>query len=298
MGRGRWLGLACGLGAALGFSWKAILAKLAYRTGVDATTVLGLRMAFALPAYLGMAFVGMRQRPSVLALRDWLHLAVLGVLGYYLSSYLDFIGLTRISAGLERLILFLYPSIVLVMAALRDRRAIRRQELSALALGYTGIACVFMSDFGEAPIAAGARLGALSVFAGSLVYSGYLVFSETLLARLGSLLFTGLALSFSCVFSLLHFALTNRDVVHLPGRAVQLCAAMALFSTVLPTWLLSEAIRRIGSSTAAQCGMIGPVMTVGLEVVLLGETAGWPELVGTALVLVSVALATRAKRHQ
>ena len=292
-----WLGFAFAIASAVGFACKAILAKLAYRTGVDATTVLGLRMGFSLPAYLLLAWLGAQRRTRRLTSRAWAEVAALGLLGYYLASYLDFVGLTRISAGLERLILFLYPSIVVVLAALRNGRRVRAREWQAMALGYAGIACVFAADSGKSPHGAAAWLGVLAVFASSLAYSAYLVFAERVVAQLGSLYFTGLAMSFACLFSVTHFALVTESVAAIPGTAVYLCALMALFATVVPTWMLAEAVHRIGSGRAALCGMVGPVLTVALEVLVLGEHASWADAVGTALVIGSVVLLTRDVRR-
>jgi drug/metabolite transporter (DMT)-like permease len=233
-----------------------------------------------------------------LDIADGLTIAGLGVFGYYLASYLDFFALTRISAGLERLILFLYPSLVVLLVALRDRRRIGTRELQALVLGYAGIVCVFVSDSGRAPQGSAAWFGVLAVFASTITYSLYLVGAERVLAKVGSLLFTGVAMTCACVASLTVFFVSGHDLTHIPARAIYLCALMAAFSTVGPTWLLTEAMRRIGPGRAALCGMLGPVTTVGLEVLLLGETAGWSDLLGTALVLGSVWLLTRARTHQ
>lgn len=294
-----WVGFAFAVASAVGFAFKAILAKLAYRTGVNATTVLGLRMGFSFPAYLALAWLGAKKQPRQLSLRAWSVVAILGLLGYYLASYLDFVGLTRISAGLERLILFLYPSMVVVLAALRSGRKVRVREWQSMLLGYAGIACVFFTDTGRGPHGSAAWLGVLAVFASSLSYAAYLVYAERVVAELGSLRFTGLAMSFACVFSISHFFLAAPSFSAIPGTAVYLCLCMALFSTVVPTWLLTEAVRRIGSGRAALCGMIGPVLTVGLEVLLLGEQASWADALGTVLVIASVVLLTRDRRaHQ
>lgn len=293
-----WVGYAFALASAVGFSWKAVLAKLAFRAGVDATTVLGLRMAFALPAYLVMVWFGFRARKRALALGDWLRLAGLGFIGYYLASYLDFIGLMRISAGLERLILFLYPSIVVVFGALRDRRAVRSRELQSMLLGYLGITCVFLGDAGRGPSSGAAWLGVLAVFASSIAYSAYLVLAEPLVVRLGSVLFTGVAMTFATLFGVSQFLVSTPQITHLPIDAVYYCALMAVFSTVLPAWSLTEAMRRIGSGRAALCGMLGPITTVGLEVALLGEHAGLSDLLGTVLVIGSVAWLTREKAQR
>jgi drug/metabolite transporter (DMT)-like permease len=192
------------------------------------------------------------------------------------------------------LILFLYPSIVLVFAALRSRRRIAAREWQAMALGYLGIACVFAGDAGHATRADAAVLGALCVFASSVAYSGYLVLAEGVVTELGSVRFTGLAMCSACLVSISHFALTAPAVTQISARALGLCAMMACFSTVLPTWLLSEAVRRIGAGRAALCGMIGPVTTVVLEVLLLGETARLTDALGTALVIASVVRLTRS----
>lgn len=288
-----WVGVAAALGSAIAFSWKAILAKLAYRTGVDATTVVGMRMLFALPAYLGLARAGARRRPLTLTRRDLGSVASLGLLGYYVGSYLDFLGLTRISAGLERLILFLHPSIVVVLAAYVRRRRVSGREWQAMALGYLGVASVVAGDLGSSPHSGEQWFGASCVFASSIAYASYLVFAEPFVIRLGSMRFTGLAMSCACVFSLLPLAVTAWGSPPPPAEAIWFCFLMAVFATVIPTLLLNEAVRRIGPGRAALCGMVGPVATVGLEVTLLGEAAHWTDALGTALVISSVALLTR-----
>ena len=139
-------GLLCAVLAAVGFSGKAILVKLAYRYGVDAETLLALRMAFSLPFFLGMAWIGVGRAASPLTPRDWGWLCRLGLLGYYLASYLDFLGLRYISAGLERLILFVYPTLVVLLAALWLGQPLTRRMLGALALCYAGIALALAHD--------------------------------------------------------------------------------------------------------------------------------------------------------
>jgi len=292
-----WVGITFALLSAIALSWKAIFAKLAYRAGVDATTVLGLRMAFSLPAFLWLAWLGARRQPLALSRRDWIAVATLGLVGYYVASYLDFIGLTRISAGLERLILFLYPSIVVVLAATLARRRIAAREWQAMLLGYGGIAFVFAGDASRSPHGSAAWIGVGFVFASSIAYAAYLVFAERFMIRLGSIRFTGLAMSFACLFGLLQLVIVSVAQARTapPLDAVLICALMAYVSTVVPTLLLSEAVRRIGSGRAALYGMVGPVATVGLEVVLLGEHAGWQDAVGTALVIGSVVLLTRKR---
>jgi drug/metabolite transporter (DMT)-like permease len=284
--------MALALLSAIGFSWKAILAKLAYRTGVGPMTVVGLRMAFSLPAYAGLAWIGRQQSPSPLSRRDYVEVAVLALGGFYIATFLDFLGLTYISAGLERLILFLHPAIVVAIAARLHGRRITRREALAMLLGYGGIAFVFLGDAGGGR-SSGAWIGALAVLAGSVAYAAYLAFSESVVARLGATRFTGLSMTIASVAGVVQFAATRAvSPETIPMKAVWLCAAIAAFATVVPTWLLNQAIRRIGSGRAALLGMSGPIATMVLETVVLGEPASAADVAGTACALVGIVLLT------
>lgn len=274
--------------AAIGFSAKTILVKLAYVQAVDAVTLLALRMAFSVPFFLIVAF---RQRGSVgqsdLTGRDYWAVGVLGLLGYYLSSLLDFTGLQYISAGLERLILFLYPTLVLAMSALWLKKPFGFRELTAVLLSYSGIALVFVGELDGGGDTL--WLGAAYVFAGTVSYALYLLGAGQAIARLGAMRFTAYAMLVACAASILQFVLTHPpEALLLPMSVYQLSLAMAIVSTVLPVFMLSAAIRRIGSGHASLVGTIGPVSTLLMAAVFLGEPMTLWQVGGAALVLMGV----------
>jgi len=282
------LGVIFALLAAVGFSAKAILVKLAYLDHVDAITLLALRMAFSVPFFIGIAIWAWMRHAEPLGTQDKLLVLALGLVGYYLSSYLDFLGLQYITAGLERLILFLYPTMTVILTALLYKRPIGGRVLVAMALSYGGIALVFVN-------AAGVReggsvvLGTLLVFLSTLSYSTYLVGAGHAIARIGTARFTAYAMVVASAASLLQFGITRPlSALDLPLRVYELSIGMALFSTVLPVFLLSYAIRRIGSGSASLIGSIGPVSTIGMAYVFLGEQLSLLKIIGAALVLAGV----------
>jgi len=288
------LGAFFALVAAVGFSAKAILVKLAYREGVDAVTLLALRMALSVPFFAATALWTRGQHTEPIALRDWGLILLLGLMGYYLSSYLDFLGLQYISASLERLILFLYPTMTVLLSAALYRRPIGRPALSAMALCYAGIALVFWHDVGA--VGGQILLGAALVFASTLSYSMYLVGAGHAIGRIGAVRFTAHAMMVASAASLVQFALTRpMNALALSGRALGLAGTMAIFSTVLPVFLLSFAIRRIGPGKASLIGSVGPVSTILLAYVFVQEDFSLLQLGGSALVLGGVLLVTRVR---
>lgn len=283
------LGVGLALIAALGFSGKAILVKLAYQDGVDAVTLLALRVAFSAPVFLIVLVLAPRPAQPVRG-PEVLGIVALGLLGYYLSSLLDFEGLQYISAALERLILFLYPTVVVVVSALFARRRLRREEWLALVLSYAGIVLVFLHDLGGTR--AGIGLGALLVFGSTLSYSAYLLGADRLIARVGSVRFTAYAMLVSSAFLLGHFVATHPlAALRQPLRVYGLSLAMGAFSTVLPMFALAAAIRRIGSARTSMIGSIGPVFTLLMAAVVLDEGISAIQVGGSALVLGGVLLA-------
>ena len=293
--RGTWWGAALVLLAAVGFSAKAIMVKLAYAHPVDAVTLLALRMGFAFPFFLGLAFWSSRNDLGASLNRsDWALVVALGLLGYYLSSLLDFWGLTYISAGLERLILFLYPTLVLVLSTLLLRRPVRRREWLALTVAYLGIALVVRHDL--AVHRDGMVLGAALVFGSAVSYALYLIGSGHVIERLGTLRFTAYAMVIACLACMLHFALTRPlPTLDLPERVYSLSAGMAIFSTVMPAFCLSAGIRRIGASRAALISTIGPVITIALAYLILREPLSPPQILGSLLVVGGVVLVSVQK---
>jgi drug/metabolite transporter (DMT)-like permease len=284
----------------LGFSFKAILIKLAYREyPVDAITLLTLRMLYAAPLFLAMAAWAQRATPRMppIARADWRRLVWLGCIGYWLASLLDFMGLQYITASLERLVLFLYPTIVVLLSALLLRQPITRRAVAALVLSYAGIALVFWHDIRFASDASATLLGGALVFASAVLYALYLVQAGGVITRLGSSRFIAWAMLASTVFVVAHFLLTRplaALAVPRPIHAISL--AMAVFSTVLPTWLIAESIRRMGANAASLVGSLGPVFTIGLGAMILGEPVHAIQLAGAALVLGGVLLVTLRPR--
>lgn len=282
------IGIVFALLAAVGFSAKAIFVKLAYVDHVDAVTLLALRMVFAAPFFLGVAIWAQRQHAAPLDAHDrWLVIG-LGLVGYYLSSYLDFLGLQYISAGLERLILFLYPTMTVILAALLYKRAIGKMVIAAMVLSYAGIALVFLHDVGVNHGSA-VLIGSSLVFASTLSYSIYLVGAGHAIARIGAMRFTAYASLVASAACVSQFLLTRpMSALELPVQVYQLSIAMAIFSTVLPVFLLSFAIKRIGSGSTSLIGSIGPVSTIYMAYIFLGESLSWLQMAGSALVLCGV----------
>jgi len=282
------------MGGAVAFSGKAIIVKLAYRHGVDAITLIMLRMAIALPLFLLMLWWAGRGKPG-LARRDIAAAAALGFCGYYLSSYLDFLGLQYVTASLERLILYLTPAVVLLLSwAIFGRRASPRQW-AAMAVGYSGLLLVF----GHELHLDGPRvwLGTGLVLASTLSYAGYLLYSGEVVRRIGSLRLTGWASSVACGFCIAQFALL-RPI----GSLAQLAPAVWWLSlvngtvcTALPVLLVMQAIERIGPARTAQYGMVGPVSTIVLGVFILGEPFTIWVAAGSACVLAGVMLLARVR---
>ena len=292
---GAGLGWGLAVAGALGFSAKAILAKLMYRHGVDAVTVVAWRMLLALPMFLAMAWWGARGREA-LSPRDWRIVAALGFSGYYLASMLDFYGLMYISASLERLILYLGPTFVMILSVLVLGQRVTGRQWFAAALSYAGVLIVFGQELGVQGPQAG--LGAALVLGSALSYSGYLLASGEVVARLGSLRLTGLASTVACALCLLHFAVVRPlEALLVPAPVMAMSVLNATLCTVLPVLAVMMAIERIGSTMTSQIGMVGPLSTVALGVWLLGEPFTPSLLAGTVLVLLGVALLARAPRR-
>ncbi len=283
------IGIGLAVLAAIGFSAKAIMVKLAYRHPVDAVTLLTLRMSFSAPFFLAAALWSHKQgNTSVLERRDWIAVLGLGFIGYYMSSLLDFLGLQYISAGLERLVLFLYPTLVVLLSALFFKHPFGRREMLAMGLSYAGIAMVFMHDL-AALRSNGLILGAGLVFASTLTYSIYLIGVGQVISRIGATRFTAYAMTVASIATLMQFSLTHpMTMLDQPVVVYELGFAMAIFSTVLPVFMLSTSIKLIGSGKASLIGSIGPVSTIFLAQVFLGETVSMLQILGSSLVLAGV----------
>ena len=284
-------GLLLAAAGAIAFSGKAIIVKLAYRHGVDAVTLVMYRMLFALPWFVLMAWWAGRGK-AALTRRDWLGVVGLGFCGYYLSSFLDFWGLEYISASLERLILYLNPTLVLVLGWVLFKKRITHRQGVAMAISYSGVLLVFGHEVSLAgPHAA---VGALLVFLSAVSYATYLTYSGQLVQRLGSLRLAGLATSAACGFCLLQFVLLRPMTTALVSEPVLWLSLLnATACTVLPVLLVMMAIERIGPGLAAQTGMIGPMSTLMMGVWILDEPFNAWIIAGTVLVLSGVFWVTR-----
>ena len=288
-------GLVLAVFGAIAFSGKAIIVKLAYRYGVDAVTLLGLRMLFALPIFLVMAWWASRgQRP--LARSDWLGVVGLGVSGYYISSFLDFAGLQFITASLERLIMYLGPTFVMLLGWLLFGRTFRRQHVAGMAVSYVGVLLVLGRElrFEGSQVAFGAAL----VFASTITYAVYMVYSGQMVQRLGSLRLVGLATSVACLCCILQF-MVLRPLGSLSTVAPQvmwLSVLNAIVCTALPVLLVMMAIERIGPALSAQTGMIGPISTIIMGVLILDEPFTLWLAAGTVLVIAGIFMFSRAGR--
>jgi drug/metabolite transporter (DMT)-like permease len=291
-------GLLLAAAGSIAFSGKAIIVKLAYRHGVDAVTLIMYRMLFALPLFLALAWwATYRQQggaPAPLTRRDWLGILGLGFTGYYLASFLDFWGLHYISASLERLILYLNPTIVLVLGWVLYQRRITARQALAMATSYAGVLLVFGH---EADLSGpNAALGAVLVFGSAVSYATYLVYSGEMVKRLGAMRLVGLATTVACVLCLLQFVvLRPLSAAIVAPEVIWLSVLNATLCTFAPVLMVMMAIERIGAGLASQTGMIGPMSTIAMGVWLLDEPFNGWIVAGTALVVTGVFMVTRAR---
>ncbi len=271
---------------AIAFSGKAIIVKLAYRHGVDAVTLIMFRMLFALPIFALMAWWASRGKPP-LTRRDWMGILGLGFTGYYLASFLDFAGLSYISASLERLILYLNPTLVLLLGLVLYKRRITRPQVLGMLISYSGILLVFGHEIQL--VGPHVALGALLVFLSAVSYAVYLSFSGELVQRLGSLRLVGLATTVACLLCLGQFVILRPlSAALVAPEVLWLSLLNATLCTAVPVVLVMMAIERIGASVASQAGMIGPISTILMGVLILGEPFTAWVAAGSVLVIVGV----------
>jgi len=287
-------GLLWAAAGSIAFSGKAIIVKLAYRHGVDAITLVMFRMLFALPFFIAMAWwAGRHQAP--LTRNDWLGVLGLGFSGYYLSSFLDFLGLQYISASFERLILYLNPTLVLVLGWVLYKRKITYRQGMAMAVSYSGVLLVFGHEVSL--VGDNIALGAILVFGSAITYAIYLTYSGQLVQRLGSLRLAGLATTVACFFCILQFVLLKPvAALNVVPEVIWLSMLNATVCTVLPVLMIMMAIERIGPGLTSQIGMIGPLSTLTMGALFLNETFNLWILMGTVLVLGGVFWVTKAPK--
>lgn len=288
------IGLIFAIGAALGFSAKAIFVKLAYTYHVDTITLLMFRMMFAMPFFLVIAYIEERKEKKRMSRKHMALVILMGLIGYYLSSLLDFMGLVYISAGLERLILFIYPTMVVILSALFFGKSIQKEAYIALFLSYAGIALAMFNDIQFS--AEHVLLGSVLVFASTLSYSVFLIGSGELIPKVGARRFAAYAMIVSCIAVFIHFALV-RDIsaFEQPIEVYAYGLAMAIFSTVIPAFLLAAAIQRIGASKTSIVGGLGPVVTIAMAAIFLNEAISTLQILGATLVMTGIFILGKKK---
>lgn len=284
------------IGAA-GFSAKAILAKLAYRYGVSGFATLTLRMIFALPLYAGIfawyfRLQSLEQKKGFR--KDWYLIGIVGLFGYYLASWFDFVGLEYVSASFERLLLFIYPTLVLIISLVWLKNRAGRREIAALLITYVGIGISYHSE--AALVGNRVQIGATYVIFAAITYAIYLVATEKLARHYSPLVFTSFAILISAVAIIIHGLIAREKLLGYPAEVYFLTGGMAIFCTVLPSLFVAQGIALIGSNRAAIVSTLGPVMTIYLAYSFLGEVITTAQTIGTILVIAGVGLLTLKRR--
>ncbi|HWA33731.1 MAG TPA: DMT family transporter [Cyclobacteriaceae bacterium] len=298
---GYWIGgILMGALGAICFSTKAIFVKLAYRDSqVDVLALLALRMLFSFPFFVVTAMISSGQKSNVkFTARQWVNIAVIGCLGYYISSGLDFLGLKFISAGIERLILFAYPTFVLIMNALWFKEKATARQWIAVGLTYFGLVVAFLS---EARIQEGEDFyfGAAMILLCAVTFATYIVGSGRMIPVVGAAKFNSYAMSFACIGVLVHFFAASEDSLFgLPWIVYVYAFLMATLSTIIPSYLISSGINRIGANNIAVLASLGPLSTILQAYYILNEEVSLLQITGTIFILAGVLLiAWKAHNH-
>lgn len=276
------------------FSAKAVMVKMAYSYSIDHLTLLLFRMIFAFPFYVAIALYKRPKEPQKIRPNDYGWLFLFGFLGYYLASLFDFMGLQYLKAGLERIILFIYPTLVVLLSWLFFKKKLSKNQLVAILVTYLGVCITFWDEIGISGETV--YWGGFLIFLSALTYAGYLVGSGWLIPKFGVMQFTSYAMIVSTICIMTHYALVSDfDVFNYPNEVYYLSIAMALFSTLLPSFLVSAAIKRLGASTFSIFGSLGPVSTIVLAFFFLNEQITYLQIFGMSVVIVGVTLVSRKK---
>ena len=270
------------------------MVKMAYVYEVDTVSLLLLRMAFSLPIYSVIAFT--TKLKTAITRKDVRWLVFLGFIGYYLASYFDFLGLQYIKAGLERLILFVYPTLVLLLSFVFLKERITKFQILGVVITYVGIIVIFYSEFS---INDNDKLwlGAGLIFLSALTYAGYLVGSGWIIPRFGPKLFTSYAMIVSCVVVIIHYLIVgNFEILNLPTEVYWIGLIMAIFATVIPSYLVSYSIQMLGATNFSIFGSLGPVSTIVLAYIFLGEVLSVTQLIGGLVIIVGIILAEKKRK--
>ncbi len=294
-----WVAVLIVFVGAIFYSSKAIFIKLAYRYEVDSVSLVALRMAFSLPFFVAAAWWSRKKQQITthgFGRRQWLALVGLGLIGYYVASLLDFWALQYLPAGLARLILFTYPTLVLLLSAIFLKRPITRIEVIAVLISYVGILLAF-AQATEIELVPGFWWGVLLSFGSSLAYAIYLIGSGQYLPRLRTLWYTSFTMSVACLAILIHHGIEHQwALFHFPAPVYYLCIGMAIVATVLPSFMVAEGIRLIGAGQASIVSSFGPISTIILAYIFLDEHFGIWQWLGAMLVIMGVWVISRAAR--
>lgn len=289
-----WAGILLGILAVALFSSKAVMVKLAYQYNVDALTILLLRMLFSFPFYLIIAFK-YRKTGSDIHKKDYAWLLLFGFVGYYLASYFDFVGLSYIKASLERIILFLYPTIVLLLNRIFLKKPITKIQVLAILLTYIGVVIAFIDEleFSGNHIYKGAFFIVLS----AITYASYLVGSGWLIPKFGVAKFTANAMLVSCFSVFIHFVIAKEvTLLNLPWQVYTYGFLIAIFATVIPSFLVSKSIKMINSSNFAIVAGVGPISTIILATIFLNETLTFLQFIGAFIVIIGIVILSTKKQ--
>ncbi|WP_179338858.1 DMT family transporter [Winogradskyella ludwigii] len=288
-------GILIGVLGIILFSSKAVMVKLAYRYNIDAISVLLLRMLFSFPFYIVIAYLYRKEKKETTVPKDYAWIAFFGIVGYYLASYFDFVGLTYIKASLERIILFVYPTIVLLFNKLFLKKAITKVQKLAILITYVGIIITFGSEVSVS--GKEAYLGGFFVLLSAITYASYLVGSGWLIPKFGVMRFTAYAMLVSCVCVFIHFGIfSDVNIFNFPTQVYVLGLCIAVFATVIPSFLVSISIKLISSSNFAVVAGVGPISTIILAVIFLNESLSFLQIIGTVVVILGILLVSKSKK--
>lgn len=288
-------GILIGIIGIVLFSSKAVMVKLAYKYNIDALSMLLLRMLFAFPFYIVIAYAYRKEKKEVIQQQDYLWLVFFGFVGYYLASYFDFVGLTYIKASLERIILFIYPTIVLLFNKWFLKKEITSKQKFAIFITYIGIVITFGSEVSVS--GNNTYLGGFFVLLSAITYASYLVGSGWLIPKFGVMRFTAYAMIVSCVCVFVHYGIFSRvDIFNFPWQVYALGIGIAIFATVIPSFLVSISIKLINSSNFAVVAGIGPISTIILAAIFLNESLTMLQIIGTIVVILGILLVSKNKK--
>ena len=296
----KYYGYLIGLLGVILFSTKAILAKVAYSFDADFLSLLFLRMLYSLPVYLFFLFQERRKRKvekNTIQKKDFLSILFLGIIGYYLSSLFDFRGLEKIDASLERLILFTYPTFTLLFSFLVFKIKPSRKQLYAIIFTYFGVILLFGESFYSSNWSTDTFIGIGEILTSSVLYGAYLALASLQIKKMGSKKFTIYVMLVSCIVFIIHFIAVNQTVLLSVAQEVYVIGFfMAVFSTVLPSFLITYSISLIGANNTAIVGSVGPISTILLAYFILGERLGVFEIFGGGVIFLSILYLTQNKR--